>query len=308
MQPGKKSVALEKLMQYSDDLVFNSKGRPLTEDELIELLPDCEGYIAGLDQITGKVIESAPKLRAISRYGVGYERVDIEAAKRHGVVVTNTPGANSEAVGELTIAMLLAVARKVPYLDRTTRDGGWVRSNGVELMGKTMGIMGLGAIGRVVARCSAGFGMKVLAYDPYIDAAYCADHGIENCTFETILRESDVISLHLPLLDSTRHIIDAEAISKMKDGAILLNASRGGLIDEEAVYEALKTGKLGGLGMDAFETEPPKDSPLFEFENVVATPHTGAHTQEATANMARMSVENLIAVLSGAECPFIVNR
>ncbi len=308
MQPGKKSAALEKLKMYSDDLMFNPTGRPLTEEELIKMLPECDGYIAGLDHITAKVLEACPKLKVISRYGVGYERVDVDAARHHGIIVTNTPGANSEAVGELTMAMLLAVARRVPYLDRTTRDGEWVRSTGMELFGKTMGIMGLGAIGKVVARCAAGFGMKVIAYDPFINADYCAAHGIGNRTFEEVLKQSDVVSLHLPLLESTRHIIDAAAIDRMKDGTILLNASRGGLIDEKAACAALKSGKLGGLGMDAFEDEPPKGSPLFEFDNVVATPHTGAHTREATDTMARMSVENLIAVLEGQDCPFAVNR
>lgn len=307
LQPQSKSPYLEKLRSYTDDLVFNPAGRPLTEDELIPLLSDCDGYVAGLDFITEKVIAACPRLKVISRYGVGYDRVDVKAAKEAGVIVTNTPGVNSEAVGELAFGLILSVARKIPFLDRDTRDGGWIRSTGIEMLGKTIAILGLGSIGKVVARCAQGFGMNVTAYDPFLDEAYCKEHGIEGKGFEACIADADVISLHLPLMDSTRHIIDAEAISKMKQGVILINTSRGGIIDEAAAYEGLKAGKIGGLGLDAFEEEPPKDSPLFVFDNVVVTPHTGAHTKEATMNMASAAVQNVIDVLEGRDCRFIVN-
>ena len=299
LQPGKNSGALEALKQFSEDLVFNELGRPLKEDELIPLLKDCDGYIAGLDFITEKVLKSCEKLKVISRYGAGYDRVDIEAAREKGVLVTNTPGVNAEAVGELAFSLILSVARKIPYLNQST---------GMELKGKTIGIMGLGAIGKVVARCAKGFEMKVIAYDPFINEDYCASHQIGVCTFEEVIEQADVISLHLPLNDSTKHLIGEEAIGRMKPGAILINTSRGGIIDEDAAYQALKSGKLGGLGLDAFEVEPPAGSLLFEFDNVVVTPHTGAHTREATDNMANASIRNLIDVLSGKECPYIVNK
>ena len=308
LQPDKGSAALEVLKKYSDDLVFNTKGRPLTEDELIPLLKDCDGYVAGLDFITEKVLENCPRLKVISRYGVGYDRVDIQAAQKKGITVTNTPGVNSEAVGELAFALVLAVARKIPYLDSSTRNVEWVRSSGFECLGKTICIVGLGSIGKVVARCAQGFGMTVCAYDPYINADYCEEHQIESVSLEDGLKKADIISLHLPLTDETRHMIDEEAIKNMKDGAVVINTSRGGIIDEDAAYEALKSGKLGGLGLDAFEMEPPKDSKLFEFDNVVATPHTGAHTAEATRNMADCAVKNLLDVLEGNECRFIVTR
>ncbi|MEZ3486274.1 MAG: phosphoglycerate dehydrogenase [Lachnospiraceae bacterium] len=308
LQPGKNSGALEALKQFSEDLVFNELGRPLKEDELIPLLKDCDGYIAGLDFITEKVLKSCEKLKVISRYGAGYDRVDIEAAREKGVLVTNTPGVNAEAVGELAFSLILSVARKIPYLNQSTREGQWVRSTGMELKGKTIGIMGLGAIGKVVARCAKGFEMKVIAYDPFINEDYCASHQIGVCTFEEVIEQADVISLHLPLNDSTKHLIGEEAIGRMKPGAILINTSRGGIIDEDVAYQALKSGKLGGLGLDAFEVEPPAGSLLFEFDNVVVTPHTGAHTREATDNMANASIRNLIDVLSGKECPYIVNK
>ena len=306
MQPGKQSAALETLRAFTEDLVFNEAGRPLTEDELIPLLQGCDGYIAGLDTITEKVLKSCDRLKVVSRYGAGVDRVDLKAAKECGITVTNTPGANAEAVGELAFALILSVARQIPYLNQSTREGGWARSTGMELKGKTLGIIGLGAIGRVVARCAGGFDMRVIAYDPYIDLAYCEEHGIPSCTFEEVVEQADVITLHLPLLEQTKHLIGREAIAKMKPSAIIVNASRGGIIDEEAAYEALKEGRLGGLGLDAFEVEPPKDSPLFEFSNVVVTPHTGAHTKEATDNMASMAVQNLIDVLRGEDCPCIL--
>ena len=308
LQPGSQSKALEVLQSYSDDLVFNPAGRPLTEDELIPLLKDCDGYIAGLDFVTEKVISSCSRLKVISRYGAGYDRVDIQAAKKKGILVTNTPGVNAEAVGELAMALILSAARKVTHLNETTRGGEWLRSTGVELKDKTIGIMGLGSIGKVVARCAKGFEMNVAAYDPYINEAYCKEHKIQVCTFDELLEISDIISLHLPLLDTTRHLIGKDAFSKMKPNAILVNTSRGGIIDEDAACEALKSGHLGGLGLDAFEVEPPRNTSLFEFPNVVATPHTGAHTKEATSQMAAASVRNLIDVLEGKDCLYVVNK
>lgn len=308
LQPGKNEPVLADLRAFSDDLVFNTSGKPLTEDELIPLLKDCDGYIAGLDFVTEKVIRSCPSLKAISRYGAGYDRVDIRAAKKMGIPVTNTPGVNAQAVGELAFALILSAARKIPYLDTETRGGKWVRSTGMELKGKTLGIIGLGAIGKVVAGCGQGFHMDIMAYDPYIDNAYCKKQNIKSCPFEEVIWQADVISLHLPLNEQTRHIIDRKALAEIKPGAILVNTSRGGIIDENAAFDALKSGRLGGLGLDAFETEPPENSPLFGLDNVVVTPHTGAHTKEATMNMASSAVKNLIDVLSGRDCPYIVNK
>ena len=308
LQPEKKNPALETLKQFTSDLVFNPTGKPLNEEQLIPLLSDCDGVIAGLDSYTPRVIDACPKLKVISRYGVGYDAVDTAAAKARGIKVTNTPGTNSEAVGELTFGLILDLARQISWLDQETKAGKWVRVTGIELYGRTIGIVGLGAIGKVVARTAQGFGMQVLAYDPYTNADYCSTHNIKACTLEELLRNSDVISLHLPLTRSTIHCIDAAAFAVMKDGVLLVNASRGGIIDEDAAYEALKCGKLRGLGLDAFEQEPPRNSRLFEFgDRVLATPHTGAHTAEATDHMAHAAVQNLIDVLTGQECRCIVN-
>jgi len=221
--------------------------------------------------------------------------------------VSNTPGANAQAVAELSFALLISLARSIPYLHTETVKGKWVRSSGTELYGKTLGIIGLGAIGKRVAACASGFNMNILAYDPYIQANYCKDHGITAASFDILLKEADFITLHLPLNNNTHHLIDRNAIALMKPTAIIVNASRGGIIDEASAYEALSANRLGGLGLDAFEQEPPGASPLFNLSNVIATPHAGAHTREATAAMANMAVDNLIAMLSGQKCKYILN-
>jgi len=303
-----RSPAMEQLRSFTTDLVFNLQSKPLTEDEVIPLIKDCEGYIAGLDSVSRKVIENAPKLKVISRYGVGVDKVDLIAAKEKGITVTNTPAANSNAVADLTFGLLLSIARKIPLLDRKVREGEWPRSNGFELYGKTFGIIGLGSIGKLAAKRAAGFSMRVLACDPVLNRNIMDTSGVIETPFERLIAESDFISLHCPLMNETRNIINEAVMKSMKKGAVIINTARGGLLDESAAYELLKSGHLGGLGMDSYETEPPGASPLFTLDNVVLTPHTGAHTAEATAAMANMSVRNLIDVLSGNSCQYIVNK
>ena len=299
--------AIARLASFADEIVYNDLGRPLEPQEIVERLDGVDGYIAGLDFITADVIKAAPKsLKVISRYGAGCDRVDIKAAAEKGVVVTFTPGVNANAVADLAMGLMLSVARRIPMLDRKTKQGEWTRSTGVELYGKTLGIVGIGAIGKNLAKRAAGFEMKLLAYDPYGDREYMAKNGIEDVTLNYLLQSSDFVSLHLPLNDQTRYILSKEAIAKLKEGAIVINASRGGLIDESAAYEALKSGRMGGLGLDAFEKEPPEASPLFDLDNVVVTPHTGAHTHEASIGMGSLAVQNLVDVLGGGECRYIV--
>jgi D-3-phosphoglycerate dehydrogenase len=271
---------------------------------LIPLLRGCDGYIAGLDFVTGKVIDTCDTLKVISRYGAGVDRVDLAAAKAKNIVVCTTPGANAQAVADLTLALALCAARKVPILDRKTREGQWVRSAGIELYGKTIGILGLGAVGKGVAKRARGFSMNVLAYDPYINRDYAEANGITLSDFDSLIKNADIISLHVPLTEETRYIISGDVMRRMKKGTIIINTARGGLIDEHAACELLRSGYLGGLGLDAYEEEPPKESPLFGLDNVVLTPHTGAHTAEATAAMAAMSVQNCIDVLTGKPCPY----
>ena len=303
----KTSRARELLEKYTQDISYNPYGRPLNEEEIIDLLQGVDGYIAGLDHITERVLENAPRsLKVISRYGVGVDRVDIAAAARQGIVVTNTPGTNSRSVAEMTFALMLCAARKIHLLDKKVKLGEWPRITGTELYNKTLGIVGLGAVGKGVALKARGFEMKILAFDPYIDRKFAEENLIEEATFAELIQRADFISLHIPLTRQTAKIINMDAIAKMKNGAILINTSRGGLVDEASVYDALKSGKLGGLGLDAFETEPPGTSPLFELDNVIVTPHAGAHTAEAVENMGVLAVQNLIEVLSGRECPNVI--
>jgi len=297
--PQSKLPAMAQLRDAADDIVYNTTGAPLKADQLIPLLADVDGVVAGLDDYTAEVIAAAgPRLKVISRYGTGVDRVDLDAAAARGILVKTTPGANSVAVAELALGLMFALARHIPALDRAVRDGGWPRSTGMELAGKTLGVVGVGAIGRALAQRAQGLSMSVVGYDPYVDAAAMEAAGITPMTLDELLGAADVVSLHLPIMDSTRHLIDARALGLMKRGALLINTSRGGLIDEAAAYDALKSAQLGGLALDAYETEPPAGSPLFELDSVIATPHTGAHTAEATATMAQMAVDNLLAALA----------
>ncbi|MDE6893051.1 MAG: phosphoglycerate dehydrogenase [Lachnospiraceae bacterium] len=298
--------AMRILREYTDDLVFNPYGRPLSEEELLPLLEECDGYIAGLDWITGKALAGARRLKVISRYGVGYDRVDIQEAKKRNITVTNTPGVNSRAVAELTFGLILSLVRKIPWLNEKTGSGEWVRYSGAELGGKTLGVVGLGAIGKIVAQYGKSFGMTVLAYDSYIDKEYCKREDIEVSGLFPLLERADVISLHVPMVAETHHLINEDAFARMKPGAFLVNTARGGLIDENAAIRALESGKLRGLGLDAFEQEPPQESPLFGRDDVVLTPHAGAHTKEAVEKMALLSVENLIQVLEKKPCKYVL--
>ena len=290
--------AMVKLRQAAEEIVYNTTGGPLHAGQLIPLLGDVDGVVAGLDDYTADVINAAgPRLKVISRYGVGSDRVDIPAANARGIVVKVTPGANAVAVAELALGLMFGVARSIPALDRAVRAGGWPHSHGMELTGKTLGIVGVGAIGHELAKRAEGIGMSVVGYDPVVDDEAMVAAGIAPLPLADLLARSDVVSLNMPLLDSTRHIIDAAALNSMRRGALLVNTARGGLIDEDAAFDALKSGQLGGLALDAYEVEPPAGSPLFGLDNVIATPHTGAHTDEATAKMAQMAVDNLLEVL-----------
>ncbi len=301
--------AKAKLEAFADEVVYNDLGRPLQADEIIERLDGVDGYVAGLDYITAEVLEKAPEpLKVISRYGAGVDRVDMDAAIKKGIKVTNTPGTNSVAVCELAFALMLCAARNVPKLHTAVEKGEWPRSQGLELYGKTLGIVGMGAIGKNLATRAKAFGMNVNAYDPYFDEAFAKENGIGRMELNDVLTTSDFISLHVPLNDSTRHMIDAAKIAEMKDGAVIINTARGGIIDEQAAADAIKSGKLGGLGLDAFEQEPLINSPLKGLDKVIFTPHTGAHTAEAVSGMGSMAVDNVIAVLKGESCPYILNK
>ncbi|GAB3189210.1 phosphoglycerate dehydrogenase [Nesterenkonia suensis] len=294
--------ALRRLVEAGAEVVVNPCGRPLTEEELIAHLTDVDGVLAGLDRYTGWVLTTAPRLRAISRYGVGTDRVALDAARASGIAVANAPGANSQSVAELTLGLMFAVARRIPNLDAAVARGQWPRADGIELSGRRLGVIGLGAIGRQVARAAAGLGMEVHGCDPALKADQINELGIVPGTIDDVCARADVLTLHVPLTEGTHHLLDARRLALLPQGAIVVNTARGGLLDEQAARQALEVGRLHGVAVDAYETEPPQGSPLVGHPYVVATPHSGAQTAEAVARMAETAVENLLALLAGEPC------
>jgi len=250
-----------------------------------------EGEIAEADalivrsatKVTAELLDKAPKLRAVGRAGVGVDNIDLEAATKRGVLVMSTPGGNAVSVAEHTFALMLALARQVPRLDKAIHEGRWEKSSaaGTEVRGKTLGLIGLGRIGSEVAVRADAFDMRVLGYDPFISEAAARELNVELVSLDTLLGESDFISLHTALSPQTQNLVNAESIKKMKTGARIINAARGELIDEGALAEALKSGKLAGAALDVFVEEPPKNSPLVALANVIATPHVAGSTAEA---------------------------
>ena len=284
------------------EVIYNPYGRSLRAPEARELAGGCDGYIAGLDMIDRSVIEAADRLRVIARYGVGVDRVDLEAAREKGIVVTNTPGANSASVAELTIGLMLSLARMIAVADRQVRAGAKKVPQGLSLEGKVVGLVGLGAIGSCVARRLQGFGCTVLACDPFVDESRVLEMGAECCTQEKVLAKSDFLSLHVPVLDATRGMVGAAFLGQMKPGAFLINTARGELVDEEALYVALRDGHLRGAALDAFADEPPDPgNPLLALPQVIATPHIGANTDGARNAMGWGALNDCLAVLRGKE-------
>ena len=289
------------------EVVYNPTGKPLSAEKVREMIPGCHGYIAGLDQIDKGVFEVADELKVIARYGAGVDRVDLEAARSKGVVVTNTPGANSVSVAELAIGLMLALARNLPVANAATKRGEWPRLRGVSLEGKTVGLLGLGTIGKEVAKRLAGFSCRIAAHDPYADEKFAKKHGVDLVSLDELLAASDFLSLHVPVLDDTRGMVDAGFLARMKKGSFLVNTARGELLEEAALLEALKSEHLRGAALDAFETEPPSaDNPLLALENVIGTPHTGAHSDSATNGMGWGSLNDCLAVLRGEKPKFPV--
>jgi phosphoglycerate dehydrogenase-like enzyme len=270
------------------DVRFPDVDRPLDEDEIVALVRGCEGLIVGVDPVTATVLEAGP-LRVVVKYGSGMDNIDVAAAEAHGVRVSSTPGANARSVAELAVALLLALARNVSLHDRGVRGGSWKRLTGIELAGKRLGIVGYGAIGREVARIARGLDMDVVAHDPLVD-----DADVPLVTLEQVLAMSDAVSLHLPLTAETRGIVGPDEIAAMKPTAFLLNTARGGLVDEDALADALRSGRLAGAALDGFEEEPLGDSPLRELDNVVLSPHAGAATHEAVLRTAAQAVDLLL--------------
>lgn len=282
------------LEQAGLEVVKNETGSILDREGMKRLLADCDGVIVGVDPLDAEVMAAAPKLKAIAKYGVGVDNIDLDAAKARDIKVSRTVGANSEAVADYAMTLILAVARKAVAIDSGCRKGNWKKITTRDVSGAVLGLLGLGAIGRHVARRAQGFGMTVLAYDPFWDEEYAKANNITRAEPEEIYKRADFISLHLPLNDETRGCIGAEQIAMMKPDAVIINTARGGLIDESALLDALEENRIYGAGIDAFAQEPPEDKRWFSLDNVVLGSHCAASTTGATINMGRMATENLI--------------
>jgi D-3-phosphoglycerate dehydrogenase len=288
-------------------VIYNTSGKPLSEKELIPLIFDVDGFIAGLDDVTSNVIKAAKSLKVIARYGTGVDRVDLKAAKEAGIYVTNTPGANSASVAELAIGLAITAARNILEGNNGIKKGTWPRLSGTTLSGKTFGIMGLGSIGKEVAKRLRAFGLKLIAYDIFFDKEFLKEYRIEPVDLENLFSESNFISLHIPVLEDTINIINRESLAKMKKGAILINTARGELVDEDALYESLVSGHLKSAALDTFKKEPPDaDNKLLSLSQVIVTPHMGAATDNASDEMTRISIDECLAVLRGKKPKNIV--
>lgn len=280
-------------------VTFNDEGRSLAGDELVAYLAGHPLAITALEQIDEAVLAGLPELRAISKVGVGIDMLDLDAMERRGVRLAWTRGTNARSVAELALAFMLALLRHLPTVTRLAREGEWRQVQGQTLSGRTVGIVGFGHVGRDLARLLQAFSCRVLAHD--VAALEELGPGVEEASLERLLAESEIVTLHTVLNDQTRNLIDRERLAAMRAGALLINTSRGGLVDEDALYEALSSGHLGGAALDVFSSEPPGNHPLLGLEQVIVTPHVGGSTREAVLAMGRAAIDGLAGAVDVAE-------
>lgn len=293
--------AHHELLESTGIEIVRERG-PLGEAKMLELVGDFDAILCGDDQITRAVLDkAAPRLKILSKYGIGVDKIDVAAATEMGIPLAFCPGVNHTTVAEHTFALLLALNRHLVEEVNFTRAGNWKRLTGHEIMGKTIGIVGLGRIGKEVATRAKAFGMDVIGYDVYWDEAFTAAHGIIRAvTMAEVFEKSDVISLHTNLTDETREMVRAETIATMKDGVIILNCSRGEVVNNEDLAAALESGKVGGYGGDVLDEEPPRpDHPLLTVKHSIITPHIGSRTYESVQRQAMMAAQNLLHLLRG---------
>ncbi|MGF9714761.1 phosphoglycerate dehydrogenase [Paenibacillus naphthalenovorans] len=289
------------LEELGYEIIENDTGKTFTEEEIIGLAGEqVVGIIVGVDPLTEKVLSRCRDLKAVSKYGVGVDNIDLKAAEKLGISVESAVGSNNISVAELAIALMFEAARKISVLSANVKNGGWDRVQGIELTGKTIGVIGGGQIGREVAKRAKGLGMFVVLYDPYFnDSEFLRQYGIVLCdSLKAVLAMSDLVSLHLPLKPETKYMINSDTLKLMKPSSILINTSRGELVDEESLYTALKEKRIAVAAQDVFSKEPPSpDEKLLKLDNFILTPHAGAYTAEAVERMALYSTQNLIRML-----------
>lgn len=287
-------VPVEKLRAAGYEVRLNPYGQIMTPEQMRDEIRDAVGIIVGVDPLHADVLGAAKKLRAISKYGVGTDNIDMDFARKNGIAVSITAGANNAAVADFAVTLMLVVSRKLVSIDRNCRNKDWTKQLGFDFSGKTLGLLGLGAIGKEVAKRARGFDVKVIAYDLFWDAPYAEKHGISYAEPEDIYACADFISVHLPLTDLTRGFIGADAFNRMKETAVLVNTARGGIVDEKALIKALREKRILGAGIDVFSQEPPPDEELYQLDNLIMGSHCAASTVGASEIMSQMAVENLL--------------
>lgn len=285
----------------------NQGQRPLTETEMVETVSGFDALLVGLDPVTEKVLAAAPGLKVISKYGAGLDNIDLKAATRRGVVVTYTPGANTEAVADLTFGLLLAAGRRIAEAHESVRLGRWEPFLGVDLWGGTLGIIGAGRIGRAVAWRARGFNMRVLAHDFSPDHSWAESCGVSYVGLEELMRQSDFVTVHLPLTNETRGLIGARLLKVMKPSAVLVNTARGGIVDEKALIDILKHGGIFGAALDVYSVEPLREKELLSLPRLVTTPHISAYSRGALLEMGITAADNLIRVLQHRRPKHVAN-
>ena len=286
--------ALNKLKDAGFELIFSTSGKQPSEEDLIKLLPGCVGYLAGVEKITKRGLESARDLKVISRNGSGIDNIDLDAAKSLNIRVCKTEGANAKGVAELTIGLMFSLVRSIPLHDARMKKETWERRKGIELENRTLGLIGCGEIGRKLAILALGLGMRVLAYRRNPDPSFSPSDKFHYCSFDDLLTQSDIISMHRPASASGEPVINAQVIAKMKKGVYIINTARASLIDEEAILEELSNNQIAGFATDVYDKEPPEDFSLVKHDRIIATPHLGGYTTESVDRATRAAVENLI--------------
>lgn len=294
--------AVERLEAAGCTVRVNPYGRPLTGDEIVDYAYDCDAIVLGNDHLDAATIDRLPNLKLIARHGAGFDGIDFAEAVRRGITITNTPGANREETADLTFALILDLARMITQTVTQLKSGVWNKIPGRSLYGKTIGIIGVGAIGMSVAARAMGFGMDILGYD-IVRRDEASHYGLLYTSLDELLEKSDVVTIHAPLTSATRNLLGAREFRRMKEGALLVNTARAGIVRESALERALLSGSLGGYAVDVYEREPPTLPKVYEMPNVLTTPHIGSATLEANRRMGDVVADNIIAFKDGKEPP-----
>ncbi len=302
------SAAKALLEENGVEVIENPYGRPMTRDELLTVVGDIDGVVVGVDTWNEEIFAHAPMLRAMARFGVGVDNIDLAAAKAYGIQVTNAKGMNSNPVAELTVGLILSTLRNVPAFNASIREGKWDRFMGRDLAGMTVGLLGFGDIAQRVAKKLSGFDVSISAYDLYPNLEKARELNVKMVSMEEALHRADVVCMHLPSLPATHHIMDARTFGMMKDGSYFINTARGALVDEIALAQALRSGKLTAAAIDVFDQEPVRrDNPLFALPNLFATPHTAAETYDTYHNVGLATARQLLDVFAGKKPNNLLN-